>query len=423
MKPRPFFSAFPANAAPRGAFANLQCHRHVHVQAIAPALRLHSRQNGSQRILQHGLLSMKGQHQMRRHASTSQAAARKSSYGSARAPLPTAKTQTSKVPAKASRPSVLVQPAYSSRLTPVAKSTAPRSNLPTLKAKEQLNPPSFTYAPEISVPARKADQNVAKWLWSAGRAYLTFYKTGISHVRQTSKLAKSLRAKAEQDGPGKDLSEVLTRAEWQIVLRSRKDTLRLPAMGVLILVLGEWLPLVVMYITPLVPEACRIPQQVKRDLAKQEKRRADRLRRVSLDAMRLQMQDKRPVGSGLNIDMTAFEKNAKVKPPSGQISKNMKAENMTLFELMLFSATHDCHLRVWDWLHLTPPKALLQRTVGEKLEYLRKDDALIERDGGWAALGKEEVERACVERGINVVGKKEEELRKALAVYRGAGKL
>jgi hypothetical protein len=130
-----------------------------------------------------------------------------------------------------------------------ARSPTPQgTTATTLRAKENLNPPSFTYAPEISVPARKADQNVVKWLWKAGRAYLTFYKQGISHVRQTSKHAKTLRQKAQQPpNTNKDISDVLTRADWQIVRRSKSDTMRLPAFGILVLALGEWLPLVVMW--------------------------------------------------------------------------------------------------------------------------------------------------------------------------------
>lgn len=293
------------------------------------------------------------------------------------------------------------------------------TTVPTLRAKERLNPPRFTYAPEISVPARRSDQNLFSWLFKTGRAYLKFYKTGISHVRQTSKLAKELRTKVKNKGPGRDPAEILTRAEWQIIQRSRKDTFRLPAMAVLILVLGEWLPLVVLYITPLIPEACRIPQQVRRDLSKREQSRAYRLHRVMRDALVLQRKDKPAVERGTNLPSTAPQSPEDVGP-WGRAIKSMKAQDMTLFELMLFSAQHDCHSKIWDLLNMTPPKSLLQRRVRQKMEYLAKDDELIERDGGFAGLEKEEIERACVERGIYVLGKQENELRRALATsWRG----
>lgn len=348
-----------------------------------------------------------------RHASTSTTPAHQSSYGRGSAPPPPAKGSKTTVPVKSS-----VKTSTPPITVPARTNASKTTTVPTLKAKELLNPPHFTYAPEITVPARQADQNVAKWLWKAGRAYLTFYKTGISNVRQTSKLAKTLKAKASKV-PDKDSSEVLTRAEWQIIRRSKKDVLRLPAFGVLVLLLGEWLPLVVMYITPVIPEACRIPQQVKRDLTKRENSRQERLRRAMLDSMRLMSKDPHPAGH--NID------NASSLPKSGSSSPSLKAvpwadvartgnaKDMTLFELVMYSAQFNCHSRIWDFLRVTPPKWLLQRNVAKTIDYVAKDDALIERDGGWAALGKTEVERACVDRGISVVGKREDELRKALA--------
>lgn len=130
------------------------------------------------------------------------------------------------------------------------------------------------------------------------------------------------------------------------------------------------------------------------------------------------MKDARPAGTGIDINMSDIE--TSTQPAAwADATRNAKPKDMTLFELVLFSAKHDCHARIWDWLHVTPPKALLQRSVGRTMEYLAKDDALIERDGGFAALGKVEVERACVERGIAVVGRKEEDMRKALGAWRG----
>ncbi|KAL1800228.1 hypothetical protein ACET3X_000570 [Alternaria dauci] len=308
----------------------------------------------------------------------------------------------------------LAKKPQSSPLVPAQTPTSTATTVPTLRAKEKLNPPPFTYAPEISVPAREPDQNFVKWLYRAGRAYLTFYKTGISHVRQTSKFAKTLRQKAAQT-PNKDMSEVLTRAEWQVVRRSRLDTLRLPAFGLLVLLLGEWLPIVVMYITPVIPEACRIPQQVQRTIRKLEDKRQDRLRRVALDAMRLMSRDRPPIGSASSDAIS-------VSLPKSGLSMPVTTKNwneMTLYELSLTAAQLDCYPALFDWLPLTPPKFLLQRNVRKKLEYLRTDNRLIKRDGGWAGLGKEELQRACVDRGLPVLGKREDELRKALAKLEG----
>ena len=83
------------------------------------------------------------------------------------------------------------------------------------------------------------------------------------------------------------------------------------------------------------------------------------------------------------------------------------------------SARLDAHSWVWDKLFLTPPRPLLRWDVGKRLAYLKKDDGLIERDGGWQGLGAVEVRRACKERGIDVLEKSEGELRKGLAGWFG----
>ncbi|CAO2656442.1 Nn.00g052450.m01.CDS01 [Neocucurbitaria sp. VM-36] len=418
MKPRPTFPTFVVPGRSILAASNSSCRRNAHFRAIAPALSYHTWHDASRSHVRYG---NKAQSVWTRYASASAASAPKSSYG--RMPPPPSKTTKTTVPAKHTKTTTVPAKPGASPLTSHSSSTVPakrpssaHTTTPTVKARQQLNPPSFTYAPELNVPARKAGQNVASYLWTAGRAYVTFYKTGISHVRQTSKLAKQLRERAAKECPGRDISAALTRAEWQIVLRSRKDVLRLPAFGALVLLLGEWLPLVVLYMTPVIPEACRIPKQVAKDLSKTEKVRHERLRRVSLDAMRLMAQDRRTPGSSTTSANPPNAAAAMVPAAGGSDAKLVKAQDMTLYELLLASARYNCHSRIFDWLYLTPPKSLLRRRVAQRLEYLGKDDALIERDGGWAALGKEEVQRACVERGIDVLGKREDELRRALVV-------
>ena len=403
------FSTLVIPARLNGVVANLQCRRGVHMRAIAPALGSQTWHDGSRNTTQRRILTKRWETQRRAYASSTAASVKTTGYGGAMPPSPAKATKTA-IPTKTTSPRKPQSPPLVPAQTPTSKATT----VPTLRAKEKLNPPPFTYAPDISVPARTPEQNVVKWLYRAGRAYLTFYKTGISHVRQTSKLAKTLRQKAAQT-PNKDITEVLSRAEWQIVQRSRLDTLRLPAFGFLVLLLGEWLPLVVMYITPVIPEACRIPQQVQRALRKREDKRQDRLRRIALDAMRLMSRDRPPIGS------TSSDTPSVTLPKSGQVmpvtTKNWN--EMTLFELSLTAAQLDCYPALFEWLPVTAPKFLLQRNVRKKLEYLKTDDKLIERDGGWAALGKQELERACVDRGLPVLGKREDELRKALAKLEG----
>jgi hypothetical protein len=230
-------------------------------------------------------------------------------------------------------------------------------------------------------------------------------------VRSTAKLAKQLRKKASKAREGND---IITRAEWQIIRRSRRDIMRLPAFAVLVLVFGEWLPLFVLFLTPLVPEACRIPAQVKRDLEKKENRRRERGRRLALDAPRL-IQADRQLGVGQSTQQVS------VSSPRNLDLKEV--EKLDGFTLLNVSTKLDVYSRLWDWLFVRPPKPLLKWELKRKLAYLKKDDELLERDGGWQGLGRQELERASVERGIDVLGKSEADLRKSLAQWFGsAGK-
>lgn len=371
-----------------------------------------------------------------RYASTQTSSAGKPRYGMQ--PPPTAakskmqkpsgpaKTQRAPLPAKMHTAPVSSAVAAKRAAAPL---TASASTGSLVGPNDKLNPPSFTYAPELSVPARKEGQNYASYLFSCGKAYLTFYKSGISHTRQTLKFAKTLRARLAAQGHAvsQDIAGngVLSRAEWQVLRRSKRDLLRLPVMGFLILALGEWLPLVVVYLTPVIPEACRIPAQVERTLRKLEARRKDRLNRIAMDAQRLQTRDRTPrtdedairlaaAAEGLLSPESKAGKDGGLAMASAIIPPSA-SQDLSLFHLLLLSARLNCHVRLFDTLYLTPPKWLLQRSVSRTLAYLTQDDELIRRDGGTQALDKQELQRACVDRGIDVLGKSEAEQRKSLA--------
>ncbi len=63
---------------------------------------------------------------------------------------------------------------------------------------------------------------------------------------------------------------------------------------------------------------------------------------------------------------------------------------------------------------ISPPSGLLQRRVQKAKEYIESDDKLIDRDGGVGGLDIEEVKMAMVDRGLDVLGKQDGELRRRL---------
>jgi hypothetical protein len=161
-----------------------------------------------------------------------------------------------------------------------------------------------------------------------------------------------------------------------------------------------------MYITPVIPEPCRIPSQNTRTLRKLEERRRARERILRRDAARLLYGTAKP-GVPTSMD--------DVPAPNAIMPEDL--ERLHLFSLLTLSSKLDAHSKIWDLSLLTPPKRVLRWGLRRKLEYLQKDDGLIARDGGWQGLGKEEGIRACMERGINVLGRNDNDLRGDLKAW------
>ena len=69
----------------------------------------------------------------------------------------------------------------------------------------------------------------------------------------------------------------------------------------------------------------------------------------------------------------------------------------------------------WDrWIPTVIPTSLVRRRVYTRLAELEVDDFAIERDGGVGKMDIGEVQMACEERGIDILGKEEGNLRRDL---------
>lgn len=165
--------------------------------------------------------------------------------------------------------------------------------------------------------------------------------------------------------------------------------IRIPIFGVLFLILGEWLPLVAIFFTPLLPYTCRIPAQVEG-----ERRVLERRRRSSFAG----------VTDGVVV--------ARLATPG---KEEVGLEGLSKGQLLHISRSLGLHGRVWDLSRgLLPPVLLVRWKVKRRLAYLEQDDALLVRDGGVETLRDEEVRIACEERGIDVLGQDVEMLRDLL---------
>lgn len=247
-----------------------------------------------------------------------------------------------------------------------------------------LNPPASTRPPLLTTPDRSAFDSAPKYFFQLGKAYLKFYKDGLKSVFANRRLLKEkLQRTPAEDRPSifnpSVVPKSFSRADWVLMWRVRHDMLRLPFFGLMLIVIGEFTALVVLYVDGVVPYVCRIPKQIATGL-----RRAEERRREAFDD---------------------FE----AKYPHGVLSPQVNesvAKSHVLKSLHMSGA-------MWDRLGFVPPG--MWKIKGRlRMAFLQGDDKNIIEDGGPTGLEMDELKIACAERGIDVVGKSETTLRSAL---------
>lgn len=283
-----------------------------------------------------------------------------------------------------------------------------------------VNPPDTTLPPPLDLPTKGPHDGQFIHLFRIGRAYGTFYKDGLRNVWRNHKAASILKKRVVVDLNARkpDLASpasasqrwsafrdeavqrgVVKRAEFQQLERNARDIGKLPFFGFLVLIFGEWLPLLVPFIPNRVPGTCRIPKQVKGMREKSEERRRWAFRAGDVPEPEAGQLSVQSGGSWRMADR------ANVK----EVLKNLGPR-----QLMHLSCVLNQHSVIWDKLQVTPPAGLLRRAVCARVQYLALDDFLLVEAGGPAGLKSDEVVIACEERGIDVLGKPEEKLRAEL---------
>lgn len=149
----------------------------------------------------------------------------------------------------------------------------------------RLNVPS-TFPPPLKVlPPRKTDEYRIAYAYKFGKCYLDFYKTGFKQILSNRHVAKQIRASHPdhpllRNIPGSAVNhrtgelvrpviansqsgqQHLTRAEFQLIRRHAKDIKKVPVMALLLGIFGEWLPLFVVFLGPLIPGTMLLPKQI-----------------------------------------------------------------------------------------------------------------------------------------------------------------
>ncbi|OQO08086.1 hypothetical protein B0A48_06880 [Cryoendolithus antarcticus] len=299
----------------------------------------------------------------------------------------------------------------------VSSRPAPSNALVTFT--DEVNPPLSTCPPPLDLPIRGDEAGPVYW-FRIGRAYGGFYKAGLKAVWHNHKAASALKKRIFSDlkqqprsRQWKSIREdavsqgLVTRAEYQLLERNAFDVGKLPIFGVLVLIFGEWLPLLVPFMPGAVPGTCRIPKQVKGMREKAETRR-----RVSF---------RHGVGApeveNLGLDEAGKESGGKSWPMAR--AKNIKKvlQKLRTDQLLHMSSSLDLHGSIWDRVQLPPPGVLLRRRVTDRLQSVTMDDQLLLRNGGIQKLSGQELALACEERGIDVLHGRTEKLQEALKTW------
>lgn len=244
-----------------------------------------------------------------------------------------------------------------------------------------LNPPASTRPPTLDSPSRAAFDSAPSYYFNLGKAYLRFYKDGLKAVFTNRRLLKEKLARTPAaDRPSiwkpRAVPRTFSRADWVLLWRVRHDMLRLPFFGLMLIVIGEFTALVVLYVDGVVPYTCRIPRQLRGGAEAAEARRRAAFRELE------------------------------AAHPHGVLSPRVNAgvaRRHVLRSLHLSGA-------MWDRLGFVPP-GMWGVKGNLRMAFLEGDDRNLVEDGGPLGLETDELRIACMERGIDVLGKSESEMR------------
>ncbi|KAK0725395.1 hypothetical protein B0H67DRAFT_570426 [Lasiosphaeris hirsuta] len=259
---------------------------------------------------------------------------------------------------------------YSSQRRPSPFSpTKPLGKTVASTLQDAANPPPTTRPPPLDLPERKPETSTFSHLFHTGKAYLTFYKNGLKQIYTNHRLLYPKKASDPIIEPG-------TRAYFLLRRRWAHDIRRLPLFAFLLLVCGEFTPLIVLAVPSLVPATCRIPKQ-----AEKVERQADSTRLRYLN----------------NV-------------------KEGKAHN-SAFAVASVAQAFGVISSLWGRLPFSPPTMFSLAKLQPHCTYLVEDNYLLGQAGGVEALIPEEVKLACVARAISVSGRGDKELRRTLAEW------
>ncbi|KAL4894323.1 hypothetical protein BDV59DRAFT_16967 [Aspergillus ambiguus] len=285
--------------------------------------------------------------------------------------------------------------------------TAAATTTPTTS---DINPPASTRPAPLDLPAALPSSaptaDKLKRYVTLGRAYLTFYKTGLKNVYHNYRASIPLRRElglplylptspvfpppttattpnGKGKGTGKQGSSQLTRSALQLTHRAAHDLRRLIPFSLLLVICGELTPLVILVLgNAVTPFTCRVPGQI----AKHRRRRAGIVRAV-LAQHTGRVVARNPSGAERDLDvLRGFARPDWVERASRE-------------EVLRACAVFGLTGERGPWAVGPLVEAVYRPRLRRYVQYLAVDDGLIRGAGGVAAMEGAEVRIAVEERG------------------------
>lgn len=299
---------------------------------------------------------------------------------------------------------------------------------PSQPDEDGINGPISTLPPPLNFP-EKGDSSAPVHLFRIGRAYGKFYWDGVKATWANHKRAKTLKTHIVASNRAAGLpniprpllahlefyyenagKEKMTRTDFQLLMREQYDFRKLPPFALMVALFGEWLPLIVPFVPSAVPRTCRIPNQIE-DMRKGVEER----RKISF---REGLKTPKPSESNDEAMPTSMAGGKKALPrlyhsmrTAQHIVKMGKPESIHISRVLGIGG------RLFDKMGVQHP--LFPVKLMRHLGYLHIDDELLLRD--WVlshlTLSTEETRIACEERGIDVVGRGESEMKEDLSKW------
>ena len=290
-----------------------------------------------------------------------------------------------------------------------------------------INAPFSTFPADLDLPSpisasATTSEKLQRYI-ALGRAYLTFYKTGLKNVFRNYRASLPLRAdlglpaylpvspprhiSAPDTNAAttfKEQGHRMDRGQFQLVRRSARDVRRMIPFTLILLICGEFTPLIIPIVgSAITPATCRVPGQIakERDVASKRKRSALEAHARAIPA---QSTGAPPMPVGSDEELAVL---AEFADPSWAVDADAGA-------VLRASAVFGLVKRHDRFAGAALTNVVYRPRLRRYLEYLGIDDEMIRAGGGVDALSAAEVRFACEERGAGdagtVAGSEEAEL-------------